>query len=132
MEYVLKRINSGPDGTFGEIRYKGEVLCVTCEDPWNDNKPRISCIPKGVYKVVRHGWAKDTPVKFKRVWELLNVPGRSAILIHAGNTQADTIGCILAGTSYGNIDGKPGIVGSRAAIDKLRNILPESFTLRVE
>lgn len=132
MTYTIKRLRTGPDGTFGEfLSPQGDVLCKTCEDPWNDNKPRISCIPTGIYKVLRHGWETDTQVKFRRVWELLNVPNRSAILMHAGNTIDDTIGCILCGTEFGIIDGKQGIVGSRAAIVKLREILPEKFTLTV-
>jgi len=133
MKYTLKRINESPEVTLGEIRDpKGEIICVTCEDPWKNNKPRESCIPKGTYEVVRHGWAADTQVKFKRVWQLLNVPGRSAILMHAGNLPENTLGCILCGTAFGMIGNEQGIVGSRAAIDKLRQILPERFTLTIE
>jgi hypothetical protein len=132
MRLVLKRTESGPQGTFGTLSHNGKHLCYTLEDPWNDNQKRISCIPKGVYSVVRHGWAPDTKVKFKRVWHVLDVPNRDAILIHAGNTIDDTIGCILVGTARGDIDKRPGIVGSRAAVEMLRGYLDEKFTLQVE
>lgn len=132
MEYTLKRHTYGPGGTFGELLDKGKRLCMTCEDPDNHNKQGESCIPKGVYRVVRHGWEANTKVKFKRVWHILDVPGRSAILIHSGNTIDDTHGCVLVGTAYGQIGNKAGVVGSRDAIERLRKILPETFMLRVE
>jgi len=45
MELTLKRCASTAKGTFGVLLHDGVPLCVTCEDPWNDNLPNISCIP---------------------------------------------------------------------------------------
>ena len=39
-----------PNGTFGVLRAGGNKL-VTVERPWEDNKPGISAIPEGVYKL---------------------------------------------------------------------------------
>lgn len=80
-------------GTLGRLRIGGESI-PTLEPPWRDNRRLLSCIPEGTYRME----PKPSP-RFKRVlWELEGVPGRSEILIHAGNTIADTAGCILVGT----------------------------------
>lgn len=100
----------------------------TLEDRWRANAAGVSCIPGGTYRAVPHGWKTTEPVRFKRVWRLLDVPKREAILIHAGNTDVDTHGCILVGLSR-----RPGMVlESRKALDLLREAIGErSFTIVV-
>ena len=79
---TLYRSKSGEHGTFG-ILFNGDVpICNTLEDEWKNNQTNISCIPAGIYKVVKHNTKR-----FPNVWRLENVKGRSAILIHAGNTE---------------------------------------------
>lgn len=124
--YTLKRLQSGPMGTFGELCFGDDVLCKTCELPWNNNLPRKSCIPPGVYPVIPH-----TGPVWQDVWEII-VPGRTAILIHAANLPEQVEGCVAVGSVFGDIDGKPAVLGSRAALDKLRKILPNKFTLIVK
>lgn len=104
----------------------------TLEDAWRDNQRSISCIPAGTYEVVAHGWEKDSRVKFKQVWRLLDVPGRSGILIHAGNTHADTSGCILVGLGLA-ISGDARVTSSKGAIERLRSKLGQGkFTLVIK
>ena len=54
-------------------------------------------IPTGLYNLQSH-----TGTKYKRVVCLHNdkVPASRAILIHQGNTPANTVGCLIAGSSY--------------------------------
>lgn len=116
MEANLVRFLEINNTTIGQLTIDGLPTLYTCEDLWRDNARNISCIPEGVYECVPHGWA-GSPTKYKDVWMLKNVPDRSAILIHAGNTHADTQGCILVGMEH---DGKGTILQSRKAIDLLR------------
>lgn len=125
-DLVLRRTTSSDTGTFGVLSRNGKTLCVTCEDPWNDNRRGESCIPAGRYLCKPFSGAK-----YKNVWEVTGVPGRSAILIHAGNTIQDTQGCILVGQQLGTVDGLPAVVGSRAALEALRLTLPREFWLTV-
>lgn len=92
----------------------------TLEDQWRDNARGNSCIPAGVYRVVPHGWEAGSPVKFKQVWEVKNVPNRTAILLHAGNTHMDTEGCILLGMGMQVTQLQSRVDDSRTAIELMR------------
>lgn len=67
-------------------------LCFTLEPALKDGKGPI---PNGVYKIAMT-WS---PRFDKMMPEVLNVPGFEGIRIHPGNTDADTEGCILLGTT---------------------------------
>lgn len=122
----LYRLPSNFSGTFGILTRGGVPLCNTCEDPWNENRPQISCIPAGKYQCVPH-----SGTKYKNVWRLENVPGRSAILIHAGNSIEDTRGCLLVGNGFGIVNGLPSVINSRETLAQLRGILPSTFELEI-
>jgi hypothetical protein len=122
----LRRVASGMRGTFGVLLMDGDPICVTCEDPWNDNASGDSCIPPGTYRCVPHNGPR-----FSNVWEVTGVSGRSAILIHNGNSIADTHGCILCGDGFGNLGGLPAVLNSVATLNKLRKLLPPEFDLVV-
>ena len=90
---LLVRDVSDEHAVQGRLYLDGELLCYTLERPWLDNKRGASCIPTGVSQgAVQHSphFQRDLP-------ELLDVPGRSQILMHVGNTIADSQGCILLG-----------------------------------
>lgn len=118
----LMRLSKSEKGVKGVLLKDGIPLCYTLEDPDNDNQVGISCILTGTYNCIPHSGPK-----FKNVWLLENVPGRSAILIHAGNTIADTQGCILVGLSFSGHS----LSQSQAALSLLREKLPKTFTLTI-
>ena len=127
MAVILQRVITSAQGTFGVLIVNGRPFCVTCEAPWNDNKIGVSCIPSGQYDCVRH-----TGQQWVNVWEVTNVPGHSAILIHSGNTIKDTKGCILVGDSFGVLNGMPGVANSVKTLNQLRTLLPDRFTIEVK
>ena len=95
---LLSRFAYTPDGTFGRLTLLGlsGVVWQTCEDDWRDNEVSQSCIPTGTYTLRR----VVTP-KHGETFQVTDVPGRSAILIHSGNTEEDVQGCILLGLRRG-------------------------------
>lgn len=124
----LVRLKESEEGTFGVLYIRGgnHRPVYTLELPWRNNKRNISRIPAGEYRCVPHGWQGNT--KFKRTWRLEAVPGRTAILIHAGNTIEDTDGCILVG--LGSMEHM--VLSSQNAMDFLREeIGEEEFILQV-
>lgn len=105
-----------------------EILKVAVlELPDKDNKRRISRIPAGEYKVVRR-WSS----KYKNHFHVLDVEGRSYILIHPGNYYTHTKGCILVGENHKhdiNKDGVRDVIKSKITFEKILSIAPEHFKL---
>lgn len=132
MQLFLERTVSGDNGTFGTLTMQDEnsaiqQLCLTCELPWKNNFPGESCIPTGTYDCIPHH-----SEKFPNTWEVTGVRGRSAILIHIGNTIRDTEGCILVGDKFGIVHELPAVLNSRVTMGMLRSILPPKFTLTIQ
>lgn len=129
MRVDLKRIANPWDATLGVLSIDGIPFCVTLEDGWKNNQKGISCIPEGDYVAKR----VNSP-KFGNVFEIKDVPNRLHILIHAGNTEEDTTGCILLGTSFGTINGQPAILQSQRALirfmEKMHGI--DEFPIKVK
>ena len=108
-----------------------DLTIQTLERPWLNNEPNRSCIPEGTYQC---GFMECSGSgKYRRVWHVQDVTGRTAILFHAGNLIEDSLGCILVGLSHGYLAGKEAVLSSRKALDKMREHIGEnSFTLIVE
>lgn len=131
MKFILQRERVGVSCTLGTLVSDNKSIpkLYTLEDRWKNNLHQISCIPAGVYTCISHGWNGE-PVHMQKVWEVTNVPNRQAILIHAGNTHRDTLGCILVGTVIGT-DGES-ILQSVNAINILRSAIgATTFTLEI-
>ena len=124
--YTLNRQASSKTGTLGEMRNPdGTHLCYTCELPWLNNAPDTSCIPTGTYTCIPH----NSPAH-PNTWELQNVPGRNEVLIHNGNAaEQDSKGCILVGSTFGEIAGFPAVLNSVTTLNMLRGSLPRNFVL---
>lgn len=119
MKMLLQRRPSADGATIGTLSIDGVWECYTCEDVVRpEGVPKVygrTAIPAGTYRVLIT-WSP----RFKRPLPLLQaVPGFEGVRIHAGNTADDTEGCILPGNSVGEIGGKPAVLQSRAAFDRL-------------
>ncbi|MDA8155582.1 MAG: DUF5675 family protein [Actinomycetota bacterium] len=130
MKFKLIRTTTGPGGTFGILHHEdGAPFLLTCELPWKDNQAQVSCIPAGVYQVQM----QFSPHFQRTLPHVLNVPGREAVEMHAGNTIRDIKGCIALGAQFGILAGLPAVVLSQDALKAfLGNIGGEKeFTLEV-
>jgi len=126
----IKRFITGPDGTFGVLLINDKPVCVTLEETWDPKKEKITgsdtAITAGTYQVEAY-----SGTKFKNVFLLKDVPGRSAVLIHWGNTEDNTAGCILLGRSFQKFGEKYGIDESQITYAKIRAMLPKAFKLEI-
>lgn len=116
MKLLLKRIAKKDKYTIGNLYVDGKFFCNTLEDKDRGLNSQMSlkeiknkkvygetAIPIGTYKIdmdeespsfKNRTWAKPYNGKIPR---LSDVPGYSGVLIHPGNDQSDTLGCILVG-----------------------------------
>lgn len=114
--------------TMGKLYHGDKLLTHTFELPWRKNSVNVSCIPAGKYRI-----KMTNSNKFGPSYKVFDVIGRTEILIHKGNTADDTLGCILPVSSYGVLNGNVAGLSSKAAYDKLMNILAgENHTLTIE
>ena len=93
---LLIRDTHSDTSTIGKLYLNGEMMCDTLENPWLDNQRNISCIPAGQYNV-RLRLARESATRDYLHLLVQEVPNRSYILFHIGNTAKDTQGCILVG-----------------------------------
>ena len=112
MKLELKRLHRTNNSTIGELYVNGVFECYTLEDKEREVKIKNeTAIPKGVYIV-----GITLSNRFKRMLPILmNVPNFEGVRIHSGNSNHDTEGCILVGTTR-SVDF---IGNSRKAFDKL-------------
>ena len=117
MELILKRTYNNDKYCIGHLYINGKYFCDTIEDcdrgldskmPLKEILKRkikaVTAIPTGVYGILMNFVSPKYLKKpfFKNLCggkmpRLTNVPGYEGVLIHTGNTAADSEGCILVG-----------------------------------
>lgn len=129
MELVLKRYNFGEKSTLGKLFIGGVFFCYVLEDKVREIEnepvakwkiPSQTAIPRGKYKVIidfSSHFGTELP-------HLLDVPGFDGVRIHWGNTDIDTEGCLLVGSSVVNEDF---ISNSRATFNHLFDLMEASY-----
>ena len=123
MKLISERIYKAPDYTISNLSIDGKFFCHVLEDTVRKEGVKIygkTAIPAGTYKVIL-----SVSNRFKILMPLLlNVPNFEGIRIHAGNTAADTHGCLLVGVN----SAKGKVTESKKTFAKLMEILQASDT----
>lgn len=125
MNLVIKRISETDQETFGVAILNNNPVCFTLEPPNLNNQNDVSRINQGTYEVESVIATEKVPYPH---YHLKDVQGRDGILIHKGNSSHDTEGCILVGRQAG----PECIALSAMALDDLRKLLPDNFTLTIK
>ena len=136
MKLKVLRFSSQKDSTSGLLfkeTDKGlEFLCYTLEDEYRDTKKYAETrIPEGKYNITLRqegGYNQKYNKRFgdihKGMLWVRNVPNFEYILIHCGNTDEHTAGCLLLGDSQeNNIMMKDGFIGKSSQAYK--RVYPE-------
>jgi len=107
-------------GTFGVLIIDGVVFCCTLEPPDQLNQTSISSIPAQQYICERY---KST--NHPNTFQVMNVPGRTKILFHAGNFLRNTEGCILLGQYFGKLKNSRGTMNSGKTFERFMEIMED-------
>ena len=129
MKLRVVRYNSSDDFTLGMLldETNGKhFLCYTLEDEHRDEKVMHETrIPAGTYKITlrtvggfHSRYAKKYGDMHKGMLWVRDVPGFEYILIHTGNTDEHTSGCLLVG----NTSDTKGFVGG--SVNAYKKIYP--------
>ena len=133
MTLTLRRISYTEFGIFGYLfDLVGNQIACTLEHGYLDDGSLIPQwlpkMPSGTYRCVRG--PHNVGGKPFETFEITGVPGHTGILLHCGNVDSDSSGCVLVGNS---IEGQM-ITESRLAFGRLMNLLAgvDSFDLVVK
>ena len=123
MKLQVVRTQLGKDATNGLLFIDGLFECYTLEDQYQAVKVmHETCIPEGTYPIKlrtvgtfhKRYKAKYPELHRGMLW-IQDVPGFEYILIHQGNTDEHTSGCLIVGDSQQDLDVNfNGMVGSSA------------------
>jgi len=115
MQLTVDRYLSSAEATLSRVSVDTEFFCYGLEDEFRTVKEKGETrIPAGVYKITLRPWGgfydrQKTNRQYRdmagagvdhpgMLW-VRDVPGFEDILIHPGNTDRDTAGCLLVGTT---------------------------------
>ena len=150
MEILVERKWKKPNYTIGVMSIDGKRFCETLEDADRNlnssmtveqikaiKKPNETAIPTGTYKITLDTFSPRFGNKsfYKKVCggklpRILNIKGFDGVLIHCGNTNLDTSGCILVGR---NLEvGK--VLKSQETFERLYRILKgnkDNLTIKI-
>lgn len=137
MKLTLQRKYKKEKYTIGNLFIDGVFFCNTIEDkdrrlfqdtPLSEiKKIKVygeTAIPYGTYNI-----KLTYSPKFKKTLPLLElVPGFEGIRIHSGNTEKDSLGCIIVGENKA----KGKVLNSKKTMDKLMEKLKEQKSITIE
>lgn len=133
-QMILRRIAENEDGVFGvliDVKDNQNIpFAVTVEPNWRDNQKNISCIPIGSYICKRRLYNRRGYWTF----EITDVPNRSNVLIHIGNDEDDTEGCVLVAEQFGMLESKTAILHSSLGFSEFMDRLEghDEFVLEIK
>jgi hypothetical protein len=135
MKLQVQRFSSKSNSTLGmlfDVTDKPIFLCYTLEDEFREVKVSGETrIPSGTYNITLRtegGFNERYTDKFgssfnKGMLWVRDVPNFEYILIHIGNTDLDSSGCLLVGDSQTQNITKNGFIGS--STDAYKRIYPQ-------
>jgi hypothetical protein len=122
---TVTRNKSNKYETLSTIQVDGIKVCDGLEDEYREVKVKGDTrIAAGIYPLkcrefggFHEKYAKRFPAFHEGMIEVGNVPNFSDILIHCGNTEHDTMGCLLVGTGL-ETAGRFALVSSAVAYER--------------
>jgi len=127
VKLTVIRTQFGKDATNGMLFIDGVFECYTLEDQYQAVKVmHETCIPEGTYDInfrKTGGFHAKYTERYKNahygMLHIQDVPNFTYILIHTGNSDEHTSGCLIVGETQQDLDiSKDGFIGSSAVAYK--------------
>ena len=127
MKLTVVRTQFGTDATNGLLFIDGIFECYTLEDQYQAVKVmHETCIPEGTYDIKFRktgNFHSKYSERYKNahygMLHIQDVPNFTYILIHTGNTDEHTSGCLIVGETQQDLEvSKDGFVGSNTVAYK--------------
>lgn len=116
MKIIVERFLFQEGRTIGRLFIDGILKCYTIEDEVRLIKIKgKTAIPYGTYEVGTRYSPRFSPKFGHEMLWIKNVPDFEYILIHTGNTEYDTEGCLIVGSKIGTLNGQTAVIGSKTA-----------------
>ena len=131
MKIFQDRFFSDDDTTVSVVFVDSEFICFFIEDEYREHKVTGETrIPTGTYEIdlrTYGGFDRRYRDKYPDIHmgmlQLMDVPGFTDILIHVGNTDDNTMGCLLANSGVyveeGNISGQSSVNAYKRFYEKV-------------
>ncbi len=132
-DLFLYRVMSDHESTVGML-YGLSLPLVTLELPWRSNARNISCVPAGIYELVKHAstrWPETWALEGRTVSHYKSQLARYACLFHPSKTVQGLQGCISLGTGLSAVGGHRSVVDYDVAFDLFLNDLRAGFKHRM-
>lgn len=134
MLILVDRFTSDDDTTISRVLVDGNFVCFGLEDEYREQKvSKETRIPAGTYNITLRTagsfntrYAARFPDIHRGMLHIRNVPNFKWILIHCGNTDEDTAGCLLVGSQAVTEPGDMKIINSTAAYRRLYSMVVDA------
>lgn len=126
MEILVERYSSGANDTLSNVYIDGVKECVAIEDEFRSVKVKGETrVDDGRYKLALRWSPKfSSEYNHEMIW-VTDVPKFEYILVHWGNTDLDSDGCLIVGSYVGKLKVKlterRAVLSSRKAYLKFYN-----------
>lgn len=136
MQLSVLRYSASDESTLGLLFINGKFECYTLEDEHRDIKVKAETrIQAGTYQIKLRTvgphhtrYSKKFPDIHKGMLHVQDVPNFTHILIHIGNDDDDTAGCLLVGdSSINNLTQAGRINSSTVAYKRMYSKVIEAF-----
>ena len=127
MKIDVDRFISDADTTISRVMVDGQFICFGLEDEYREEKVvGETRIPAGTYQITLRtegGFHERYSNRFSEIHRgmlhIRKVPNFKYILIHCGNTDEHTKGCLLVGMQANTEPGNMSVVSSAVAYRKI-------------
>ena len=124
MNLVVDRFTSDRESTISLVSVDGQFICFGLEDEHRTKKVFSETrIPAGVYEIRVRTWGgfhqrySERLPYHQGMLEICKVPDFADILIHIGNNEKDTAGCLLVGMGCYSAEGNMSLQASTVAYE---------------